>query len=143
MTFEQIRDKLQQSLNELYAKEKDLIKNAVHERTIASKLACFAQVLFKDWKVDSEYNRSGQIAKRDLDGGLILPDIIIHHRTPDLLIQFDPDNNLVAIEIKGYWNGKSRSKDEQKLRDIKTLFGYQYLFRIELNKENAKIIQVL
>jgi hypothetical protein len=49
---------------------------------------------------------------------------------------------LAAIEVKGYWNGEDRRIDENRLRRMRAEYGYQYLYRIELNREGAKLIAV-
>ncbi len=141
MTVEEIKIEIHFALLELYKYEGDLIANRTDERTIAAHLACYLKPHFSEWRVDTEYNRDGIETKEDTQGNPIFPDIIIHHRTPQRELRYSPENNLIALEVKGYWNKKDRAIDRRKLIDIKKRFGYQYIFRIELDKNRGEIIE--
>lgn len=133
---------IQDALNDLYLHEADLIINKTDERTIAAHLMHYLKPRFVEWSVDPEYNRDGKSTKENSFGNRIYPDIIIHHRTPNRDIVYSPENNLVVIELKGYWNKEDRSIDAAKLCDMKKKYGYQYLYRIELNVDDGIIIEV-
>lgn len=142
MTKEEIRSNISFALSELYSHDQDLIKNMVEEEDISAHLICLLKPLFDSWNVDIEYNRDGRNKKKNSVGSRILPDIIIHHRTPDREERYAPENNLAVIEVKGHWNTEDRNIDKAKLGDMKRRFGYQYLFRIELGPEYGEVIEV-
>ena len=116
----------------------ELIRNRTHERTIATHLAHYLKLLFEDWDIDTEYNREGDNgkSKQDYAGELLLPDIIIHKREPLLR------DNLVAIQVKGFWNNEDRAKDEADLSKLKKKYKYSFLYRLELNPVNFDLISV-
>ena len=132
-----MRGLIEEACVALYAAQKDLVDVCAHERTIAAHLAEYLRPLFEGWNVDTEYNREGRKGdpKRD-ERGRLFPDIIIHTRGQRV------ESNLAAIEVKGHWNGEDRRVDEEKLRRIRAEYGYQYLFRLELNEEEASLISV-
>jgi hypothetical protein len=142
MTREIIVQRITDALHLLYDREFILIKNKTHEETIATHLAGYLKAAFipDGWDVDAGYNRDGVDPKKDQDGNLILPDIIIHHRLSSPP-RFSPENNLVAIEIKGNWNPEKRTVDAQKLRDLGRRYGYQYIFQIELGERSGQIAE--
>jgi len=142
MEKETIIQNIKNALGDLYLREADLITNKTEEETISAHLMYYLKSRFEGWSVDVEYNRDGRDTKNGSNGKPIYPDISIHHRTPDRVNKFSPKNNLVTIEVKGYWNKENRSNDEKKLRDRKSIFGYQYLFRIELGKDTGELIEV-
>ncbi|MCC7004741.1 hypothetical protein IT397_02380 [Candidatus Nomurabacteria bacterium] len=124
----------------LYRDNKNLIDEEAHERTIVPEILPYLREYFPDYEVWSEYNREGEVGnrkpKRDLDGNLIVPDIIVH--------EFGPTGrNLVAIEVKGYWNDEPRENDEEKLRGLHRKHGYEFLYRIELGPDNHQLVEVL
>ena len=53
----EIKEIIKEVLNELYKKDKILIKNETHEITISHKIACYLTNKFENWDVDCEYNR--------------------------------------------------------------------------------------
>lgn len=142
MTEEEIKSQIRIGLEELYKQEFSLIQVRAEEETIVTHLIHYLKEGFKLWSVDSEYNRDGKDTKLNSNGRKIFPDIVIHHRTPNRENRFSPENNLVAIEAKGYWNPQNRELDEAKLIDMKKHYGYQYLFRIEFNSKGADLIPV-
>lgn len=142
MTEEKIKSHITQALSKLYAHESDLISIQAEEKTISAQLICYLKPYFISWNVDVEYNRDGEDTKKNSNEGRIFPDIIIHHRTPYREQKYSPENNLVAIEVKGHWNVENRQSDETKLRDMKRRYGYQYIFRIELDREMGKLVPV-
>lgn len=123
---------------DLYKRGKHLILEKAHERTIvADFIAPYLRNLFSEWDVTTEYNREGidRESKKDLDGNLLIPDIIIH--------KFGPHGpNLVAVQVKGYWNREDRGKDAASLKKIQAKHGYIYLFRLELGRDKHELIPV-
>lgn len=122
----------------LYEHNYRLIDEKANERTIVGGyLVPYLKPRFPGWAVDPEYNREGadRDSKTDVEGNLLLPDIIIHKPGPD-------GPNLVAIEVKGYWNKEDRHEDEISLRKLQAKHGYQYLYHLELEKNNHRLIKV-
>jgi len=144
MTPEEIKTKINAALSELYKRDKDLIANETEEETVSAHLVCYLKPHFDSWSVDPEYNRDGRATKKSSRGNRIFPDILIHNRTPNRKERYSPENNLVVVEVKGHWNKarKGREKDEDKLRNMRKRYGYQHLFRVELDKDVGKIIEV-
>ena len=140
MNKELIEKVINEACEILYAENKNLINERAHERTIVNEILPYLRVHFAEYKVWSEYNREGEIGNRqpktDLDGNIIVPDIIVHEVGPT-------GRNLVAIEVKGYWNDEPRESDEKKLRDIQLKHGYEFLYRIELGKNEPQVIEIL
>ena len=137
MNAQEILTELQHACKKLYANQKYLIEEKSNELTIASHIASYLRESIQGWDIDTDYRREGidRNPKRDLEGTLIIPDIIIHKHGPD-------GPNLVAIEIKGYWNPENRAIDTDKLRAIRLKHQYEFLFRIELLNDGVKIIEV-
>lgn len=140
MTQNTIERKLNKICNILYKNDIDLINEKAHERTIVSRMIPYFKIQFNNYLIDSDYNREGEIGnrqvKKDIDNNPILPDLIVHRYGPKGI-------NLLAIEAKGYWNKYPREKDEMKLIGLKKKQGYKFIYRIELNKDKAEIIEVL
>lgn len=129
---------VQLACDRLYREQKDLIAMRAHERTIAGYLAEYLRPHFEGLQVDSDPNRMGDKgqAKRSRDGRLLIPDLIIHTRGSI------KGPNIAAIQVKGYWNKENRKKDEADLHDLSRTFGYQHLYRLELNRDNYDLIEV-
>ena len=142
MEKEMVTRKINQALSELYKHDRVLMENRTEEETISTHLAGYLKPLFDGWNVDTEYNRDGKETKKDSEDNHIFPDILIHHRIPDRVERASPENNLVAAEVKGYWNSENRDKDTGKLLDMRQRYGYQLLFRVELGKEAGQLIEV-
>ena len=107
----------------LYEREKELIRDQVHERTIvADVIAPYLRAKFTGWNVNTEFNREGENRdpKKDSEGRLLLPDIIVHKQGPN-------GPNVAAIQVKGYWNREDRKRDENSLRRIQARHGYPLL----------------
>ncbi len=143
MEMGSILERLNTALGQLYENESRLIQNHANEETIATHFAGYLKSLFiqNGWNVDACYNRDGADPKKDSRDNLILPDIIVHHQSSGIP-RFSPENNLVAIEIKGHWNRDDRNIDVERLKNLKERYGYQYVFQIELNEESGEIIAV-
>lgn len=139
MNNQQIRNELQAACQQLYANKKYLIDEESNELTIAGHIATYLRETIKGWDIDTDYRREGEIEdripKRDLEGNIIIPDIVIHKHGP-------AGPNLAAIEIKGHWNNEDRAIDEAKVKAIQLKHGYAFLFRIELLNKGFEIISV-
>jgi hypothetical protein len=110
---------LKQAVNKIYEDDKTLLSIKENERTIVFHIGRYLIDLMRPFKcisnynVDCEYNRDGIKPKTsneiNPDGTLkkIFPDLIVHIRT-------DPDN-LLVVEVKGYWNNDDRKHDIKKL----------------------------
>ena len=134
-----IKTRIEEACNSLYGENHRIIENQTHERTISSRLAHrYLEPLFPGWNVDVEYNREGNggESKRGMSGELQVPDIIIHTRG----VKAGP--NLVAIQVKGYWNSEDRNIDEAKLRSLKDNKNYFLLYRLELKPDSFKFKEV-
>lgn len=123
--IEQIKEKVNKTVELFLKQDSFLIKYDVNERSITHKLAEYLQEQFPEFSVDCEYNRMKDknmdtefITKKlnlDIEGlnsddttaKTVYPDIIIHRR--------GTSNNLLVIEVK-----KSSSK-VNKIIDIKKL----------------------
>lgn len=142
LTKETIEKNVNDACTELYAEQKALIDEEANERDIVSFLAPKLRVKFPGWDIDTDYNREGEYreherrdTKTDLNKNPLLPDIIVHKRGPD-------GPNLVAVEVKGYWNKEKRSEDEDSLRRLRAKHGYEFLYRLELGRDLHELIFV-
>jgi hypothetical protein len=142
MESKEVLKNIGKGLIALYHFNPELILNKTEEESISAQLMCCLKPYFKEWDVDVEYNHDGKKSKEGESGNKIYPDIIIHHRTPSSINSFSPENNLVAIEVKGFWNKEDRTKDTNKLRYMKERYGYQNIFRIELKELYGEIIPI-
>lgn len=129
---------IKSACDRLYREQKDLIDTRSHERTIAAYLAEYLRPHFPGLQVDSDPNRMGNKgeAKRARDGRRLVPDLIVHERGSI------EGPNLAVIQIKGFWNKENRQKDEEDLHDLWSAFGYEHLYRLELNPEDYELINV-
>lgn len=120
-TKDEIFKKISNACVSLYKNQMYLIEEHANERTVAAHIAAYLRELFIEWDVDSEYNREGElrVPKRDIEGELAYPDIIIHRHGFE-------GPNLVAMEIKGYWNKTNRNDDVQKLLKLQSKHGYMW-----------------
>lgn len=140
MTKENIEQIIKQVCILFYKNHKHLIDERANERNIVSSyIAPDLRLKFIGYNVDAEYNREGKIGDRktktDIVGDPILPDIVIH--------KFGPKGkNLVAIEVKGYWNQEPREEDEKVLRRLEKKHNYEFLYRLELTRDKAELIEV-
>ncbi len=105
---EEIKQKVQLSLDLLLKNDIFLLEHEVNERAVAHKLAEYLQQQFIEWNVDCEYNKKGLDIK-ELDGikgcseqkttDRVNPDIIVHQR--------NATKNLLVIEIKTISNDEA------------------------------------
>ena len=134
MTRETIYSKIQCAIEILLCKDKELFQQNLAERTITTKFACYLQEVFKDWDVDSEYNRDDEKIKALESGKKILPDIIIHKRKTK--------KNLLVIEIKKTTNTASDKDDLRKLSEIKSNFNYEHALFIRFKAGDSSDVGI-
>lgn len=138
---EDIRKRTMIALGVLQKNDSFLLKEGVHERSIAHKLAEYLQQQFPDWNVDCEYNRKGVETKK-LNGieeceehrktEKVYPDIIIHER--------NTNHNLLVIELKK--NDLKCLCDIRKLElftNLKGEFGYALGLFIQLDDSQLEL----
>lgn len=138
LTEIEIKKVILEILEDIYLNKKNIIDNKLHERTIvADYIAPALRSKFTDFEVNTDYNRegTGRDPKTDLSGNKVVPDIVIHHQGID-------EYNLVAMEVKGFWNNQERRIDEEKLQSLNKKHPYKFLFRIELGKEEPEIVTI-
>jgi hypothetical protein len=114
----------------------------VSERAIVFRFCIYLQELayqsedFKDYHIDSEYNRNLD-AKKSLPNPQwangVYPDLIIHKRGNN-------DSNLLVVEFKAWWSNASlEENDRKKLMSFKREpYNYPYALFIKINKEEPK-----
>ena len=98
LEFEEIKEKVIDSIKELYSEDYYIIDNDVSERSITHKLAIYLQNQFTEYDVDCEYNRNMRNPKEITfiernTRNRVFPDIIVHKRGKI-------SNNLIIFEIK-------------------------------------------
>jgi hypothetical protein len=158
----EIKNKIESALTEVLDRDKYLLQNDIHERTVAHKLATYLQCRFPDFNVDFEYNgdilrddkkKHIDILKEDLQKlgllskkeelkdkiiieRLVYPDIIIHKRG-------STKDNLCIIEIKKSTSTALDEYDKLKLKcytsreaakDLKYQLGVFIKFCIDVNE---------
>ena len=108
-SLDEIKQKLQHSLDQLWRQDKHLLCIDANERSITHRLAIYLEKEFGGYNVDCEYNREGDDPKRllwilnqsvsgetqayNLEATSVFPDIIVHKRG-------DNQDNLLVIEVK-------------------------------------------
>lgn len=119
ITPEQLEERVVAAVDELLRRDGYLLEKDANERTITHCLAVYLAPLFREWHVDSEYNRDGDVPKRlsagmartdDVDARTVFPDVIIHRRGGN-------DDNLAVIEAKKTTHPEpDRESDRSKLQ---------------------------
>jgi hypothetical protein len=123
------------ALNELLARDGDLLGINANERSITFRFAMYLQPAFPAWTVDCEYNRDGTDPKRignlelypdseDEDAKTVFPDVIVHRRRTR-------ENHLV-LEFKKSTSRIDREIDLRKLRGYKQQLGYEHALFVEV-----------
>jgi hypothetical protein len=118
LTLQELKQRVDDALEELRAREAHLIAKEVNERSITHHLAICMQKKFAAWNVDVEYNRNLGDIKRlrleppntsaeDISAITVYPDIIIHRR--------GTQENLLVIEVKKAGRGDP-GFDHRKLK---------------------------
>lgn len=114
----QLQEIVRVSLAQLYQNDAELIRRGGMEQAVSFRFGMYlvGQCQQIDWLTpmdfDMEYNKNGLYPKRiprRLNG--VRPDLIIHTRNSN-------ENNILIIEIKGWWNTESRENDRIKLEDF-------------------------
>lgn len=62
-----MENKLITAIKVLFMRDRFLLENDIHERSIAHRLGMYLQPLFSEWDVDCEYNKK-EINPKLLDG---------------------------------------------------------------------------
>ncbi len=125
---EKIEQALKEALKTLLARDKEILRADINERTISHRLALYLEPYFGDWNVDCEYNRNHNDPKRleiprkmvrndDTRASTVFPDIIIHKR--------DTNENLLVIEIKKTTSREKDDFDLHKLKAFRNQIGYK------------------
>jgi len=131
---------IQTAIIRLYDNDNSLILRGGMERSVSFRFALYlADELAKcDWlrefDLDMEYNKNGDNPKRTprRPSGA-QPDLILHRRGNNL-------ENILVVEIKGWWNEEPRKNDYIKLEDFIHQEGeYKYGLGayLELGKEGC------
>lgn len=117
------------ALHRFYLYDYDLIGSSVNEMTFSARIAMhlfyYLELTFSEYRVDCEYNRLGEEAKKapeDYSNKTMRPDIIIHKRTLDR--ERAEDDNLLFIEIK---KDDLSQDDRCKIRFACSNSDYNYL----------------
>lgn len=143
MNKHEIRQRFESALRNFYRKDAKLVEYQVSERALTHKLAEHLQKLFPHHNVDCEYNKVGDGDPKRLSllmagsddcprdcnrchAGkcVIFPDIIVHRR--------GTETNLLVIEAKTAWVGKSPERDREKLAGLTALGQYHYQLGIAI-----------
>jgi hypothetical protein len=97
MDFGELKMSVRRAIDKFYARDSALLRQDASEWTISHRLAVYLEQEIPGWNVDCEYNRQRGACdeKRNDDGQIVRPDIILHHRTETTL-----QHNLLAIEVK-------------------------------------------
>jgi len=122
------------ALEELLAKDGELLKLDANERSICYRLAMYLQARIPNLHVDCEYNRDGIDPKKikffdlypdqdDTEAKTVFPDIIIHRR--------NSKENYLVIEVKKSTNKTCRSIDYAKLRGYKSTLKFKFALFLE------------
>lgn len=132
LTPEQIQNTknlINNCLNLLYTDDIRLLQRHGLERSITFRLALYINEAIRNeaWineinqelsvtneslKIDVEYNKSGLDPKRTPRQPFgAHPDIILHRRENN-------DQNILVVEIKGWWDRRDRQRDINKLEDL-------------------------
>ncbi|MBD2703417.1 hypothetical protein IC229_22425 [Spirosoma sp. BT702] len=124
----------------LYQNDNELIRRKGLEQSIAFRFAVYLNeaITKVDWlnglQLDAEYNKNGVSPKRTPRRPKgVRPDLIIHSRGNN-------NENILVIEIKGWWNSEPREIDFIKLEDFTHQEGeYKYGLGVflELLPENC------
>lgn len=142
-----IENKVEKAIKSFLKSDLILLKIDSNERSIAHKFAEHLQNEFEEWNVDCEYNRENhdlleKNPKRlkeyisqckpdkepNINGALVYPDIIIHHRLTD--------ENLLVIELKKTSNDDDGECDKKKLKKFIKELKYEFGIFINFNTTN-------
>lgn len=112
-----VKEKVIRSVGLVRARDRFLLEQAAHERSVTHKLAEYFQHEFPDYNVDCEYNRHGLATKvlprecEERAQDFVYPDIVVHVRGND-------DCNLLVIEAKLGSHAVAPECDATKLKEF-------------------------
>ena len=119
------------------AQHRQLLANAVHERTIGAHFMEALQQCYSSYDVDPDYNRNLEVPKEASYLGKtrhIYPDIVVHRRQSHA-------RNHLAIEIKPAGAKPSEvMKDREKLKALRKapyFYAHTYLMRYSTGDNSA------
>ena len=129
----EVRERLERALRQLLEGDLYLLENDLSERCIAARLAMYLREEFEQHDVDVEYNRAGDVAKRQrglpdecyrrrnrqIEAPVAVPDVIVHHRGFD-------GPNLLVIEMKKTSNPAGTDCDRLRLDAFREQLGYSF-----------------
>ena len=144
----EIKQVLIEAVDELLARDVELLGRDVNERSITHRLAIYIERRLADeWDVDCEYNRDFDDAKRldlppraqptsdDIHARTVFPDIIVHKRAPK------DQRNLLVIEVKKTTNPEGDLWDHTKLDRFREQFGYEVVAFVKLTAHNPNRVR--
>ena len=149
MEEQDVRQRLDTALGRLRAEDLYLLENDLSERCIAARLALHLQREFPDHKVDVEYNRAGEVAKRvplsaecdtrenRVGNPLAVPDVIVHQRG-------DAGPNILVLELKKTSNPEGWDCDRERVQNFRKRLDYEFgaLIECETRKGEAATVSV-
>ena len=129
--FAEVRERVLESIGQLYVDHIRLLEIDANERSITHWLANEVQARFQEWTVDCEYNRKGELPKKlketdervliwNTDGRTAYPDIIVHMREEPV--------NLLILEAKKATSDDGPERDLEKLAFFGDHSDYRYRF---------------
>ncbi len=145
-----MKEKVERALNEalstLLAKDAEILRTDVNERTISHRLAGYLEPHFSGWNVDCEYNRNHDDPKRleiprrkvpndDTQARTVFPDIIIHKR--------GTDDNLLVIEMKKTTSQETDDFDLHKLKAFRDQLGYKFAVFVKVRTDAEPAIETI
>ncbi len=123
MTHEALKDALEKALQLFLKHDRHLIDVRSSERSVCHRVALhLANILAsKEYDVDCEYNRNGNIPKRLIaistnGNDCVYPDIIVHKR--------GTSKNLLVIEAK--YENEDHGRDEEKIKSYLEEMNYRH-----------------
>jgi len=136
----QLKSIISQSLQKLYQDDIEIIQRGGMEQAVSFRFGTYLYAHCQDieWlrvlNFDMEYNKNGLSPKRTprRPNG-VRPDLIIHRRNSNT-------DNILIVEIKGWWNLEPRENDYIKIEDFVHQEGeYKYGLGVflDLGNENC------
>lgn len=136
----QVKIRLKAAIQKFLRKDLHLLKVRCSERSVCHKLAEHLNSAFRNWDIDCEYNRNGDIPKKIMflrrsEEQSVYPDIIIHKR--------GLKKNLLVIEAKRIDTSEVlREYDKQKLEAYLSEHNYRYAVSLEFGVNSPWQIDV-
>lgn len=135
-----IKNKVKESLNELYTNDKFLIHKKLCERCLSHRFAVYLEKQnFIGYYIDCEYNKSHLNNSSDIkivsnpNGNYI--DVIITKRNGD------GNSDLIAFEVKrgSNYNGRNKDRENLKILTNQNNYFYKYGFFIIFGENEKKV----